>query len=80
LQGDGFITVMKDNTVPGRTMVGTAYNLYFLPVGAATYADMPAATSAAAGKFIEVAMSALPGTEIQPCRQVATASRVMAAR
>jgi hypothetical protein len=39
LQGDRFITAMKDNTVSGRTAAGTAYNLYFLPGGAATYSD-----------------------------------------
>jgi hypothetical protein len=39
LQGDRFITAMKDNTVFGWTMAGTAYNLYFLPGGPATYAD-----------------------------------------
>jgi len=39
LQGDRFITAMKDNTVSGRTTAGAAYNLYFLPGGAATYSD-----------------------------------------
>jgi len=39
LQGDRFVTAMKDNTVSGRTAPGTAYNLYFLPGGAATYSD-----------------------------------------
>jgi hypothetical protein len=39
LQGDRFITAMKDNTVSGETATGTAYNLYFLPGGAATYSD-----------------------------------------
>ena len=39
LQGDRFITAMKDNTVSGRTTAGIAYNLYFLPGGAATYSD-----------------------------------------
>lgn len=39
LQGDRFITAMKDNTVSGRTAAGAAYNLYFLPGGAATYSD-----------------------------------------
>ena len=39
LQGDRFITAMKDNTMSGRTAAGTAYNLYFLPGGAVTYSD-----------------------------------------
>jgi hypothetical protein len=39
LQGDRFVTAMKDNTVSGRTATGTAYNLYFLPGGTATYSD-----------------------------------------
>jgi len=39
LQGDRFITAMKDNTVSGTTAAGTTYNLYFLPGGAATYSD-----------------------------------------
>jgi hypothetical protein len=39
LQGDRFITVMKDNTVSGRTTASIAYNFYFLPGGAATYSD-----------------------------------------
>ena len=39
LQGDRFVTAMKDNTVSGRTAAGTAYNLYFLPGGAVTYSD-----------------------------------------
>ena len=39
LQGDRFVTAMKDNTVSGRTGAGTAYNLYFLPGGAVTYSD-----------------------------------------
>lgn len=39
LQGDRFITAMKDNTLSGRTAAGTAYNLYFLPGGAVTYRD-----------------------------------------
>jgi len=39
LQGDRFVTAVKDNTVSGRTAAGTAYNLYFLPGGAATYSD-----------------------------------------
>ena len=39
LQGDRFITTMKDNTVSGRTTAGITYNLYFLPGGAATYSD-----------------------------------------
>jgi hypothetical protein len=39
LQGDRFITAMKDNTVSGRTAAGAAYNLYFLPGGTATYSD-----------------------------------------
>ena len=39
LQGDRFITAMKDNTVSGRTAAGTSYNLYFLPGGAVTYSD-----------------------------------------
>jgi len=39
LQGDRFITAMKDNTVSGRTAAGTAYNLYFLPGGIVTYSD-----------------------------------------
>lgn len=39
LQGDRFITAMKDNTVSGRTAGGASYNLYFLPGGAATYSD-----------------------------------------
>jgi hypothetical protein len=39
LQGDRFITAMKDNTVSGRTAAGAAYNLYFLPGGTVTYSD-----------------------------------------
>jgi hypothetical protein len=39
LQGDRFVTAMKDNTVSGKTDAGTTYNLYFLPGGAATYSD-----------------------------------------
>ncbi len=39
LQGDRFITAMKDNTVSGKTGSGTAYNLYFLPGGMVTYSD-----------------------------------------
>jgi hypothetical protein len=39
LQGDRFVTAMKDNTVSGRTAAGMAYNLYFLPGGAVTYGD-----------------------------------------
>ena len=39
LQGDRFITAMKDNTVSGKTASGTAYNLYFLPGGMVTYSD-----------------------------------------
>lgn len=39
LQGDRFITAMKDNTVSGKSDAGTTYNLYFLPGGAATYSD-----------------------------------------
>ena len=39
LQGDRFVTAMKDNTVSGKTTAGTSYNLYFLPGGAATYRD-----------------------------------------
>jgi hypothetical protein len=39
LQGDRFITAMKDNTVSGRTTAGIVYNFYFLPGGATTYSD-----------------------------------------
>jgi hypothetical protein len=39
LQGDRFVTGVKDNTVSGRTAAGTAYNLYFLPGGTVTYRD-----------------------------------------
>ena len=42
LQGDRFITAMKDNTVSGKTAAGASYNLYFLyflPGGAVTYSD-----------------------------------------
>jgi len=39
LQGDRFITAMKDNTVSGTTSSGTVYNLYFLPGGTVTYRD-----------------------------------------
>jgi len=39
LQGDRFITAMKDNTVSGKTASGTACNLYFLPGGMVTYSD-----------------------------------------
>jgi hypothetical protein len=39
LQGDRFITAMKDNTVSGKTAAGASYNLYFLPGGAVTYRD-----------------------------------------
>jgi len=39
LQGDRFITALKDNTVSGKTAAGTAYNLYFLEGGTATYGD-----------------------------------------
>src|SRR5262249_39987101 len=38
LQGDRFITAMHDNTVSGKT-AGTAYNLYFLSGGSATYGE-----------------------------------------
>jgi hypothetical protein len=39
LQGDRFITAMKDNTVSGTTSSGAVYNLYFLPGGTVTYRD-----------------------------------------
>ena len=39
LQGDRFITAMKDNTVSGKTAAGMSYNLYFLPGGTVTYDD-----------------------------------------
>ena len=39
LQGDRFITAMKDKTVSGRTAAGMAYSLYFLPGGAVTFSD-----------------------------------------
>jgi len=39
LQGDRFITALNGNTVSGTTTAGTAYNLYFLPGGTATYGD-----------------------------------------
>lgn len=39
LQGDRFITALKDNTLSGSTAAGTAYNLYFLPGGMVTYSD-----------------------------------------
>jgi len=39
LEGGSFITAMKDNTVSGKTAAGTAFNVYFLPGGMATYTD-----------------------------------------
>jgi hypothetical protein len=39
LRGDEFITVMQDNTLSGRTTSGTAFDIYFLPGGAATYRE-----------------------------------------
>ena len=39
LQGDRFITAVKDNTVSGKTHKGTAFNLYFLAGGKVTYTD-----------------------------------------
>ena len=39
LQGDRFVTAMKDNNVSGSTASGMAYNLYFLPGGMVTYSD-----------------------------------------
>jgi len=38
LRGDRFVTAMQDNTVSG-VAGNTAYNLYFLPGGIATYRD-----------------------------------------
>jgi len=39
LTGDEFITVMQNNTLSGTTAAGGAFNVYFLPGGAATYKD-----------------------------------------
>jgi hypothetical protein len=39
LQGDDFITVMQGNTLSGTTKLGTAFDMYFLPGGTATYRD-----------------------------------------
>ena len=39
LTGDEFITVMQNNTLSGTTAAGDAFNVYFLPGGAATYKD-----------------------------------------
>ena len=43
LQGDQFITAVKDNTVSGKIRVKghdhAAFNLYFLPGGQVTYTD-----------------------------------------
>jgi hypothetical protein len=58
LQGDRFVTAMKDNTVSGRTAAGTAYNLYFLPGGAVSTAMRPAIARAAAGGWTKSAISA----------------------
>jgi hypothetical protein len=39
LKGSRFIEVMEDNSLPGTTADGAAYNLYFLPGGEVTYDD-----------------------------------------
>ncbi len=39
LRGDEFVTMMQDNTLVGRTSSGTAFDIYFLPGGAATYRE-----------------------------------------
>ena len=39
VRGDRFISMMEGNTLSGTTAAGTAFNLYFLPGGTATYQD-----------------------------------------
>ena len=39
VRGDQFIAMMNGNTLSGTTAAGTAFNLYFLPGGSATYQD-----------------------------------------
>lgn len=39
LQGSRFITVMKGNTLSGRTEAGAEFNLYFVEGGRVTYED-----------------------------------------
>jgi hypothetical protein len=39
VRGDRFISMMDGNTLSGTTAAGTAFNLYFLPGGTATYQD-----------------------------------------
>ena len=39
LKGPRFISVMKGNTISGRTEDGTKFNVYFLSGGRATYTD-----------------------------------------
>jgi hypothetical protein len=39
VKGDQFITMMESNTLSGHTAAGTAFNIYFLPGGVATYTD-----------------------------------------
>lgn len=39
VRGDQFITMMQNNTLSGTTAAGHAFNVYFLPGGAATYED-----------------------------------------
>ncbi len=79
LQGDRFITVMKDNTVSGRTTASIAYNFYFLPGGAATYSDGAGRRITVTGSSIEWAMSVWSGRAIRPCGRGATASASMPA-
>lgn len=39
VKGDQFITMMESNTLSGHTAAGTAFNIYFLSGGIATYVD-----------------------------------------
>jgi hypothetical protein len=39
VRGDQFITIMQNNALSGTNAAGQAFNIYFLPGGAATYQD-----------------------------------------
>jgi hypothetical protein len=39
LVGDNFISVMKGNTLSGKTQMGVNYSIYFLPGGEVSYQD-----------------------------------------
>jgi hypothetical protein len=58
LEGDRFITAMKDDTVSGRTAAGAAYNLYFLRAARLPTAMRSATAIAAVGGWTGSAMSA----------------------